>query len=631
MAAARMTGTLGLAMALGVGGCAEGDFAQDELELLEQAAALTGAPPTPSQAPPRRILSDEEAAALEEPETQRNLLHSLEIRDGAPSAPIRKAAARFVVSHDVGAPTNAPSGLGRAMDGTPKLEPRLLQATAPQVDVIITYRSELRLPRLPLGQGKESRESPANAERAQRTQDLIAWVASKRDAGQRARAAKLESRGARVTDRFWLFDGLAATLPTSELSALADDPEVASVDAAEGGPLHAVDMVVGRNLLNSDPYFNVGLTGGWIGLLDSGVNQSHSLLAGRLTWVRDCVVGNLSNCSATSSSLVLNPGDSANHGTGTAGIMGGSGALGFNHRGVSGILMDSFRVSNGLTVNNTAAVRGYQAALAGQDNVINLSGQCSGCNPAANAAFDAGAIVVASVGNTGGTPSNAISNPAGAYKALGIGAVDSSKNRVVISSTGPGPTGMTKPDLMALGFGVNIADRDNVNGTRIDTGTSISSAYVAGAAGLMRRWMSGSSTIEPGFVYAMLLAAGENRVNAPSNFQIGAGNLALPTNASIHWGKVSVDGSQTIDTVVSLGAGSLVDVAIWWARTDTLINNYHLLLRRPDNATCGNSSTHGGVWEKTSCSSTATGSWKVRIFGHFVTTAQDVYWAVIRR
>lgn len=623
--AVRTVGIVGWLVAGLVCGCGEGGPGGDEPVTGEQELRLSSGAESPRG---RRVLSDDEAAAFEEPESERNVVHSLELRDGAPSAPIRRSAAALVVQHDLEHARRAAVTRWDAVAAPPKIAPELLEVAEPEVDVIINYHSDLRVPRLPLGLAKDGRDAPANAERADRARELIAWVANKRAPAQQARARKLEARGARVSDRFWLFDGLAVTLPAGELGALAEDPEVASIEPADGGPLHAVDMVVGRNLLNSDPYFNAGLTGGWIGLLDSGVNQSHSLLAGRLTWVRDCVVGDLSNCSATSSSLVLNPNDFANHGTGTAGIMGGGSALGFNHRGVSGILMDSFRVG-ATTINNAAAVRGYQAALAGQDNVINLSGACSACNPAASAAFDAGAVIVASVGNLVGGHTG-IHNPAAAPKVLGIGAVDSNKNRVSISATGPAAA-MTKPDLMALGFGVNLADRDNVNGTRVDTGTSISSAYVSGAAGLMRRWMSGASTIEPAFVYAMLIAAGENRVNAPSNFEIGAGNLALPTNASIHWSKVSVAGSQTVDATVNLGAGTLVDVAIWWARTDTLINNYHLLLRRPDGTTCSSSQTHGGVWEKTSCSSTATGAWKVRIFGHFVTTPQDVYWAVIRR
>jgi len=146
----------------------------------------------------------------------------------------------------------------------------------------------------------------------------------------------------------------------------------------------------------------------------------------------------------------------------------------------------------------------------------------------------------------------------------------------------------------------------------------------------MRRWMSlGGNTVEPGHVYAMLLAAGKNRGGSPANNTIGAGSLSLPTNASLFWGKVAISQQQTVNIPINVGAGSLVDVALWWSLP---LNNVDLQLFRPNSQWCAQSLTPSGQWEKTYCFSASTGSWTVRVQANVLSfPPQTVYWAAIRR
>lgn len=165
------------------------------------------------------------------------------------------------------------------------------------------------------------------------------------------------------------------------------------------------------------------------------------------------------------------------------------------------------------------------------------------------------------------------------------------------------------------------------------SGTSIAAPFIAGGAGLLRRWMNAAFgfTVEPGAVNAMLIASGENRAGAVLNNLIGAGNLALPLNAGLSSGKVSVPDGQTIEVSVNVGAGSIIDAAIWWPETEVLHNDVDLQLKTPAGAVPSRSQSAGSIWEKVSVNSATTGVWKLRIIGFAVTGAQPVYWALIRR
>ncbi len=98
----------------------------------------------------------------------------------------------------------------------------------------------------------------------------------------------------------------------------------------------------------------------------------------------------------------------------------------------------------------------------------------------ANIAFSKGMIVVASAGNSGGSPEplNHIGVPAEATNVLAIGAVKSDETYASFSSVGPSFDGRIKPDLMAQGQASVVA---NTSGTiQTASGTSFSCPIMAG-------------------------------------------------------------------------------------------------------------------------------------------------------
>ena len=98
----------------------------------------------------------------------------------------------------------------------------------------------------------------------------------------------------------------------------------------------------------------------------------------------------------------------------------------------------------------------------------------------ANIAFSKGMIVVASAGNSGGSPEplNHIGVPAEATKVLAVGAVKSDESYATFSSVGPSFDGRIKPDLMAQGQASVVA---NTSGTiQTASGTSFSCPIMAG-------------------------------------------------------------------------------------------------------------------------------------------------------
>jgi serine protease AprX len=525
-----------------------------------------------------------------------------------------------------------------------KISPTLL-AKSGDLEVIIQLTDDYQLPRMPRLGADESRDSETWTDKAAVIDAEIEKARTARARTQDPLARRLQQAGARVHDRLWIINAITATVDASLLDSLAADDTVERVaPSSGGGGLAAADIVVGRNAMNSDPYYNTsGLASGWIALLDSGIRGTHQVLSTQTSWVRDCVNGWTSNCSVAGTGLTLDPSDQTNHGTGVASIMSGNASLGSNNRGVTDIKMDSFRVfaSNG-AVDYGAVGRGFQAAVAGGDNVVNASFDCydSSCTDAANNAFDAGLVVIAAAGNTGGTAGNRIGDPANGKKVLAIAALEpTSLNRASYSATGPASDNRTKPELAAVGGSsvepLNLARRtsDSAFGDA-GMGTSYASPFVTGGAGLLSRWLKvslGATSIEPGLTNAMLLASGINYSSPIYDNNIGAGRLVLPTSAVLYGSKITITNGQTVDTTISIAAGvSTIDATIWWPE-GTTHNDVDLQLIRPDGTSAGSSGSSSQVWEKVHASTSTSGNWKIRAYGFSVTGSQTVYVAGIRR
>lgn len=113
---------------------------------------------------------------------------------------------------------------------------------------------------------------------------------------------------------------------------------------------------------------------------------------------------------------------------------------------MTSIVLDSFLVYALVPqcgLSDVAAIRGFQAALGQLAKVIvaemrGFGDESSALATAADAAFDAGAVVIAANGNFGPDPGT-VRAPANAHKVLGVGAYDV-VTQATLTSQGRGPT-----------------------------------------------------------------------------------------------------------------------------------------------------------------------------------------------
>jgi len=105
----------------------------------------------------------------------------------------------------------------------------------------------------------------------------------------------------------------------------------------------------------------------------------------------------------------------------------------------------------------------------------------------ANIAGGRGILILNSAGNEGDRPfpGNSLVSPADSALVLAVGATNFAGTRVDFSSVGPSFDGRIKPDVMAMGSGVLIADPIAVDAYALSQGTSFSCPLAAGAAALI--------------------------------------------------------------------------------------------------------------------------------------------------
>ena len=109
-----------------------------------------------------------------------------------------------------------------------------------------------------------------------------------------------------------------------------------------------------------------------------------------------------------------------------------------------------------------------------------LDGHTTVVARAANFAFERGMVVVNSAGNYAQQNWKYIGSPADSFGALSIGALTIEGQRASFSSFGPSADGRVKPDIMAHGRLVPVANTSN--GISLASGTSFSSPLIAGLA-----------------------------------------------------------------------------------------------------------------------------------------------------
>lgn len=473
---------------------------------------------------------------------------------------------------------------------------------------------------------------------------MINAIKLRRGEAHLRRIAELSSEfGAEHIESFWLVDGMLVRVPLGAVKGLAQRPDVAYVEAKDsdvGPPLgdgNALnDVIDGRTLIQSDGYFNVGLAGGYIGLIDTGVRSTHVQFnnPSHLGYRRDCVNATDNQCTTGTN---LNPGDCGNHGTKSAAVLTANTIQGNDYRGITEITVDSFRVykfdttQNGCVLDRAAATRAFQAALSAGDGVIvaqiqDYSDDANYISDAADKAFDAGVAVIAANGNY---YPDKVRSPAIAHKVIGVGAVNVQTLAIYpYQSRGPAPDGRIKPDIQAP-TDTETASSASDTALTTFTGTSGSTPYAAGAAALFSNWLANQGdSVAPGQVYAYMILAGQN---PGFNNDSGAGLIKMPVNGATWRGSVAISNGQTFDIPLSVsGTFSRLDGALWWPEGQTQTHNdLDLYLLSPSGSISALSTSIPSVFERARATGTITGNWTLRIQGAAVPAGpQTVYWAV---
>jgi serine protease AprX len=525
------------------------------------------------------------------------------------------------------------------------------------VELVISTPETLQIPRFPEPDVTLDRKSRVNAYALETAQKLADDLMARRSEQNKAMGARIERMGGKMMEEFWLLPAVQVALPLGAVKELLADERILYIEPvqtqdyppANGNANDDVDDA--RAHIQSDAYFNQGLTSGWIGLLDTGVHRTHELLSGpnRIALWRDCTSGN-ATCTGG------NPDDTCwNHGTSAAGIISGNNNQGNPQRGVTGIMIDSWKVYPDTTdaagnctggLNTTATVRAFQQAVVWLDRIIVAEMQGSGSESsaisvAADAAFDAGSAVIAANGNNGPAAST-VNSPANAHKVIGVGAFGTeSGTQYANQSRGPTADSRFKPDIQTpnnsetastgCAFGVPCAPLSNT-ANRVFGGTSGAVPYGGAAAALARNWMLRFGVADPGHVYARLILAGQDPY--PFDNTVGAGRIKLPVNGYSWWGKVSIGHHETIEIPlgVSRASANNLDGSLWWPEALTGHNDIDLSIVSPTGAVFDTSLSVNSVFERArAAGGVATGTWKLRIYGYSVSGRQTVYYGATVR
>ena len=262
----------------------------------------------------------------------------------------------------------------------------------------------------------------------------------------------------------------------------AHDPNVryvqreqyATGDATPNDPYYAQQFAWARVNAPAAWDLTTGSTGVTVAVVDTGVERTHSDLAGsRLLPGYDFMNGD------------SDPSDDCGHGTGVAGVIGASTNNGL---GVAGAAQVNVMPLKALGMNPDGKCYGPFSAVASSiryavdhgARVVSMSLGCVGCydqatNDAIEYAWSKGALLVGSAGNNGPC-TNCVSWPAAQPRVIAVACTDSGNAQCYFSSTGP------EVEIAAPGKSIYTTIRGNAYGAM--SGTSLSAPHVSGALGL---------------------------------------------------------------------------------------------------------------------------------------------------
>lgn len=385
---------------------------------------------------------------------------------------------------------------------TPRLRSRMLtNAPGDEISVIITLADQIDLRSFKTNKGFlkgfDKRLTRSGINKALR---------QKAATTQKPLKDFLRIKGGRNIIPFWIFNGMAVTLPVKVVNELELLPGIQSISLngtlSIPAPLAASAATPEWNLntINAPLLWTKGYTGTGVVIasMDTGVDVLHPDLASR--WRGG------SNSWFDPHNEHATPYDSNGHGTQTMGIM-----VGGDNGGTSiGVAPDASWIAVKLFNDNGQALYshihlGFQWLLDpdgdpntddlpdvvnnswGYDTLVN---QCfTEFEPDVQALKNAGVAVVFSAGNSGPNASTSIS-PANYPDSFAVGNINEQLQIELTSSRGPSTCdGTIFPEIVAPGVNIKTTDR-TLGGTFPDSyisvsGTSFAAPHVSGAMALL--------------------------------------------------------------------------------------------------------------------------------------------------
>ena len=222
---------------------------------------------------------------------------------------------------------------------------------------------------------------------------------------------------------------------------------------------------------------NINGTGVNVSIIDTGINYSHPDLASNYIGGYDFVNND------------TDPMDDDGHGTHVAGTVAGTGVDGTKTGVAPGSKLFGVKVLNAYGNGSYSdVIDGVQWSIDNGADIVSLSlggPHNSSMTTMVNNAIAAGVLPVIAAGNSGSNAST-IECPGDEFYATTVGSTDSSDTIAPSSSRGPvtlmGDT-YIKPDVTAPG--VNIMSTSYLGGYATESGTSMATPHVSGAAALI--------------------------------------------------------------------------------------------------------------------------------------------------
>lgn len=515
------------------------------------------------------------------------------------------------------------------------------------IDLVVVFTEDVTIAPFPRMDHSLPRSHPSNVAVENEVHRRIDELTAQRQRANGQRVREIEALGSTIREQYWLVNAVLVQAPMATIPRLAARPDVVSIDEAKTDDPPPV--IIGRQQMNTfwlESLVPQTQTGNpWhFALLDTGAPPSHALFTPRtsILGAYDCVNGTSNNCR---SGTLLNPEDNCSHGTPSAGILVANNSLGSQYQGVTRFGLRSYKVYpscvNGVTGLDTAAVlRAFQAAIYDVSDVIIAEMQAAqsdtgSISAAADAAYDAGYVVIAANGNYGLDGAGSVRAPAIAHKAIGVGSIlDGTQD--LDQGLGPTPDGRVKPDVQATSGAASASSAGYTAVMQRYGGTSGATPFAAAAAALLGYWRDPYGA-PPGYVYARLINWGSNFTDASTNNTTGAGLMVLPgANGTASWGSTWVANGQSVDITFTVPANSYdLRAALWWPESASQThNNVDVLIYQPTGAYVAGSFGYTSVFEKAFVSGPLiAGTYIVRIHGAniFTAGAQRVYFDIYAR